>query len=86
LWPALRLLSCWADGPAAGYAERVSAALFSDVRLQPKGLLATEAFVSLPMAGADGGVLAVRSHFFEFLPLDSGLRPMEECAAAGARA
>jgi hypothetical protein len=81
LWPALRLLSCWADGPAAGYAERVSATVFPNVRLQPKGLLATEAFVSLPMAGAHtagGGVLAVRSHFFEFLPLDSALRPIDD--------
>jgi hypothetical protein len=35
------------------------------VRLQPKGLLATEAFVTIPFAG--GYPLAVRSHFFEFL-------------------
>src|SRR5438874_1367669 len=34
-------------------------------RLQAKGLLATEAFVSIPFAGAHP--LAVRSHFFEFL-------------------
>jgi hypothetical protein len=38
------------------------------VRVQPKGLLATEAFVTIPFAGAYP--LAVRSHFFEFLPDD----------------
>ena len=78
IWPELRLLSCWADGPAAGYAQAVADSLFPAVRLQPKGLLATEAFVSLPMHGAEGSVLAVTSHFFEFLPLDSADRPMPD--------
>jgi hypothetical protein len=41
------------------------------VALQPKGLLATEAFVSLPWAGHPGAVLATTAHFFEFLT-DSG--------------
>jgi hypothetical protein len=35
--------------------------------LQAKGLLATEAFVSIPIAGVEGGVLSIRSHFFEFI-------------------
>jgi hypothetical protein len=80
LWPEMRLLSCWADGPAAGYADSVSAALFPGARVQPKGLLATEAFVSLPMEGATGGArsVAVTSHFFEFLPLEGGSRPAED--------
>jgi hypothetical protein len=40
--------------------------------MQAKGLIATEGFVSLPLAGRDGAALAVRSHFFEFAPVDSG--------------
>jgi hypothetical protein len=40
--------------------------LFPGVEIQPKGLLATEAFVSLPLVGESGCPLAVRSHFFEF--------------------
>ena len=70
IWPHLRLISCWADGPAAPYAEELRR-LFPNVALQPKGLLATEAFVSLPRAGHPGAVLATTAHFFEFLT-DSG--------------
>jgi hypothetical protein len=64
VWPHLRLLSCWADAHAAGPAAAVRRRL-AGVPLQPKGLLATEAFVSIPFAGA--WPLAVRSHFFEFM-------------------
>lgn len=66
LWPRLRLVSCWADGPSAPYACQLRE-LFSGATLQGKGLLATEAFVSFPLVGVEGGVLAVNSHFFEFL-------------------
>jgi len=70
LWPRLRLLSCWADGNAAVPAGRL-ASVFPHVRMQAKGLIATEGFVSLPLGGRDGATLAVRSHFFEFAPIDS---------------
>jgi hypothetical protein len=66
IWPRLRLISCWADGPAAPYARDL-ARRFPGVAVQPKGLLATEAFVSLPLAGRDGAALAATAHFFEFL-------------------
>jgi hypothetical protein len=68
LWPRLRLISCWADAQAAPYAASLSA-LFPQARLQPKGLIATEGFVSLPFGPADRALLALRSHFFEFIPL-----------------
>lgn len=71
LWPELRLISCWADANAAGLAAQL-AALFPQARVQAKGLIATEGFVSLPLAGREGAALAVRSHFLEFLPLDEG--------------
>jgi hypothetical protein len=44
---------------------------FPKVVIQPKGLLATEAFVSFPLVGYSDGALAVTSHYFEFLT-DSG--------------
>ena len=66
LWPKLRLISCWDDGPAASYARQLQA-LFPHVTLQGKGLLATEAFVSFPLVGVEGAVLAIHSHFFEFI-------------------
>jgi len=71
LWPRLGLISCWGDGHAAGAARELGHRI-PDVELQPKGLLATEAFVSLPWRGTH--VLAVRSHFFEFLTADGESR------------
>lgn len=62
-WPHLRVISCWADAnaaaPAAALAEK-----FPHAKIQPKGLLSTEGFVTIPFDGAN--VLAYRSHFFEF--------------------
>jgi hypothetical protein len=74
LWPHLRMISCWADGNS-GPAARKLAALFPQARVHAKGLIATEGFVSFPWEGCDGAVLAVRSHFLEFLPADSAGRP-----------
>ncbi len=74
LWPRLRMISCWADGNS-GPAARTLAALFPQAHVRAKGLIATEGFVSFPWEGCDGAVLAVRSHFLEFLPTDSAGRP-----------
>ncbi|NJN81644.1 MAG: GH3 auxin-responsive promoter family protein, partial [Caldilineaceae bacterium] len=68
-----RLISCWADANAASFAVELGAR-FPQARIQAKGLIATEAFVSLPVDGEAGASLAIRSHFFEFLPLlDAGV-------------
>ena len=66
IWPHLVLLSCWTDGPSASYARQL-AEQFPQAKIQGKGLLATEAFISFPLVGVEGGVLAVNSHFFEFI-------------------
>jgi hypothetical protein len=64
VWPRLQAISCWGDAAAeAGAAEL--AERFPGVLVQPKGLLATEAFVTIPFAGAYP--LAIRSHLFEFI-------------------
>jgi len=70
LWPRLRLISCWADANAAGAAAALASA-FPQARIQPKGLLATEGFVSFPLCGEQASALAIRSHFFEFAPIGS---------------
>lgn len=67
IWPQLGMVSCWADAAAAGPADALMARL-PGVAMQPKGLLATEGIISIPLTQADGAVLAARSHFFEFLP------------------
>jgi hypothetical protein len=67
IWPQLALISCWADATAASYLPALQA-LFPTVAVQAKGLLATEACVSIPLWGRSGAALALRSHFFEFRP------------------
>jgi len=94
IWPQLSMVSCWADGPSAMYAENLRRRL-PNIEIQPKGLLATEAFISFPLllhrsaghrsaghrsAGHRGASLAVRSHFFEFLSADSSGKISEENA------
>lgn len=67
LWPQLALVSCWGDGHASLHLDGLRRTL-PGVALQPKGLLATEACVTIPFEGRLP--LAVRSHFFEFLEAD----------------
>ncbi|QRK10381.1 GH3 auxin-responsive promoter family protein [Archangium violaceum] len=75
LWPRLALLSMWTDAQAA-HSVAPACRRFPGVEVQGKGLLATEGVVTLPLFGAPSPVLAVRSHFFEFLdPEHPGLRP-----------
>jgi len=71
IWPHLAAISCWTHGPSALYAEGLQE-LFPNVPIQPKGLLATEAFVSFPLVSGRDPVLAATSHFFEFQEVDSG--------------
>jgi hypothetical protein len=77
VWPRLALISCWADGASARYLGEL-AALFPDVTLQSKGLIAPEAFVSFPLAQRHGAALALRSHFFEFVDEHCDLRLAHE--------
>ncbi len=71
LWKNLKLISCWSDGNAGIYADRLKE-IFPFVKLQPKGLLATEGFVSFPLTAAGGAVLSLKSHFFEFQSAEDG--------------
>jgi hypothetical protein len=64
LWPSLRVISCWGDVMAEpGCAELRRR--FPGATVQAKGLLATEACVTVPFRGRRP--LAVTAHFFEFL-------------------
>lgn len=64
IWPSLRLISCWAHGNS-GEAVKQLQGYFPNVAIQPKGLIATEAFVSFPLRG-EASALSINSHFFEF--------------------
>jgi len=65
LWPQLGLISCWADSSAAHCVHEITD-FFPCVEIQAKGLISTEAFVSLPILGQLGSALSICSHFFEF--------------------
>jgi hypothetical protein len=80
IWPRLGVISCWADGHAARAAAEVQR-MFPGVALQPKGLLATEAFVTLPFD--ESRPVAVRSHFYEFLDDDGRSHLVDELRAGG---
>lgn len=67
LWPRLSLISCWADGPSRFFANDLREQV-GPIPIQGKGLLATEALMTVPLLRADFPALAYRSHFFEFLP------------------
>ena len=72
IWPRLRVLSCWTHGPSETAAARLAERL-PGVAMQGKGLLATEAFVSLPLADGMDPVLAANSHFLEFVESTTGV-------------
>ena len=81
LWPRLALISCWADAGAAPYVSDLGQ-LFPEVEIQPKGLLATEGFVSIPLVDQPGAALAVRSHFFEFVEHSADIDHPCDCRLA----
>ncbi len=74
-WPGLRVISCWGDH-AAEPGMREIARRFPDYRVQAKGLLATEAVITIPWRGCFP--LAVQSHFFEFLSDEGDVFPAHE--------
>ncbi|MFA5093752.1 MAG: GH3 auxin-responsive promoter family protein [Candidatus Omnitrophota bacterium] len=69
IWPRLSVISCWTEGNSAIYAEQLQR-LFPEVKIEGKGLLATEAIVTFPYSGKEGCILSLRSHFFEFLEVE----------------
>ncbi|WP_435954727.1 GH3 family domain-containing protein [Dryocola sp. BD626] len=68
LWPRLNVISCWADASSQPLANAVQHQ-FPGVYLQPKGLLSTEAIITVP-DGSDRARLCLDSNFYEFLRAD----------------
>ena len=80
LWPDLTVVSAWADAAAAAPFSSLAGRL-PGVHLQPKGLISTEAFVSLPYRGAHPA--AVTSHLIELLDDDGGVHPLHHAEPGG---
>ncbi|MGB3638334.1 MAG: GH3 auxin-responsive promoter family protein [Rivularia sp. (in: cyanobacteria)] len=66
LWSELKLISCWDSANAADGADFLRS-LFPNVLVQGKGLLATEAPMTIPLIPAKGCVPVLNEVFFEFL-------------------
>jgi hypothetical protein len=79
IWPKLTVVSCWGDGASGWYLEELRRIL-PPVRIQKKGLIATEGIVSFP-TGKWGCMLSIRSHFFEFIEWDPS-DEMKQCLMA----
>lgn len=65
LWPGLQLVSCWTTC-AASAPSRQLARRFPQAQVQGKGLLATEAPVTVPLVQAAGCVPLIDEVFIEF--------------------
>jgi hypothetical protein len=65
VWPHLKLLSCWTDAASAGFVADLRKA-FPATMLQGKGLLATEAPMTVPLVHAPAPVPLLDEVFFEF--------------------
>lgn len=74
IWPQLKIISCWGEGAAEAGAADLQRR-FPNALLQTKGLIATEAVVTLPFSGRYP--LAVTSHFFEFIDESERVVPVE---------
>ena len=66
VFPRLTLISCWTDAQAKPAAEKIAQA-FPQVLLQGKGLLATEAPITIPLQGISGRVPLLQEVYLEFL-------------------
>lgn len=64
IWPKLALVSCWADAASARWIPELER-LLGGVRIEAKGLLATEGITSIPVGGRPR--LAHECHYHEFL-------------------
>lgn len=65
-WPKLKLISCWTSANASSASRRL-AGQFPGVCVQGKGLLATEAPLTLPLIEARGFAPLPGEVFYEFL-------------------
>ena len=80
IWPELKFISCWADANARPLAKEL-ARLFPEVVVQGKGLLATEAPMTIPLLGVEGGVPLVDEVYFEFETVSGKLLELHELEA-----
>jgi hypothetical protein len=81
IWPRLALVSCWADALSAPWIPRLSERL-GGIRIEGKGLLATEGITSVPDAIDGSPRLAAECHWHEFVDEAGGFIAISELKMA----
>lgn len=65
LWPQLKFISCWTEATASFFLPQMKK-VFPNVVIQGKGLVATEAPMTIPLFGREGSLPLLMDIFFEF--------------------
>ncbi len=78
LFPNLKFVSSWGSATAKSNFDKLSARLPKGVTMQKKGLLATEAPMTIPLLGHPGGVPLISEVFFEFLDPNGAVKYLWE--------
>lgn len=71
IWTQMCLISCWTGGLTGSWVAKLRT-LFPGTSIQGKGIVATEGIVSIPFGREQQHVLAINSHFFEFVDSETG--------------
>ena len=82
IWPNLKLISCW-DAAQAADGAGLLRSLFPGVIVQGKGLLATEAPMTVPLIEAEGCLPVLDEVFFEFEDTNGQIYRLEELQVGG---
>jgi hypothetical protein len=77
LWPHLRFVSCWTDAASATFAPAIRREL-PGILIQGKGLLATEAPITVPLMNAAAPVPLLDEVFLEFEREDGSVHRLHE--------
>jgi hypothetical protein len=72
-WKNLEVVSCWTDASSSIWKKSIKRILGESVKIQPKGLLATEGITTIPIDLKGTHVLSLLSHFYEFKLLNGSV-------------
>lgn len=77
IWPNLKLISCWTEANSKGFSNQLGK-LFPKVEIQPKGLLSTEAALTIRLYNTPYAIPLIGLNYLEFLMEDGSFCPMME--------
>ena len=83
-WPRMALIECWKAGMMSMYLKELTK-YFGEIPIRDMGCLSTEARSSIPMTDSGaGGVLAIETNFYEFIPKEDAQKGKETCLTCDA--